>query len=273
MATSAYRPQSIDTSVEADRFAFRLLRERSNSDRLATSAALSRGARELSLMGLQRTFSELSPAEFAQKVAYIWLGHQWPTGFVPKGEPMTWIQDSLQLARALHPIFTQANIPYYIIGGVAATAYGDPRTTRDLDVVLNISRPDIPDLVTALEAIGFYVPGIEDIRSGRMNTLQIIHQESVLQADLVIAETNAWEAVKFERRLLEGGLYFISPEDIVLSKLQWRTTSQSEKQWRDVLGILKVQGEYLNFEYLREWANSLSMSEDLDRTCREAGFL
>jgi hypothetical protein len=186
---------------------------------------------------------------------------------------MSWIQDSLQLARQLHSIFTQANIPYYITGGVAATAYGDPRTTRDLDVVLNISRADIPVLVSALEAVDFYVPGVEDICSGRMNTLQIIHQQSVLQADLVIADTSDWEAMKFERRRLEENLYFISPEDLILSKLQWRIASRSEKQWRDILGVLKVQGEHLSFGYLKEWAKTLDVSEALDRACQEAGLL
>jgi hypothetical protein len=272
MTDGTYRPQSIDTSVEADRFVFQLLRGRTTGDRMAMSAALSRGARELSLMGLKRTFSELSPAEFSQKVAFIWLGHQWPEGFVQKGEPMTWIQDSLQLARQLHPIFEQANISYYITGGVAATAYGDPRTTRDLDVVLNISRSAITDLVTELEAIGFYVPGVEDILSDRMSTLQIIHQETVLQADLVIAGTENWEAIKFERRRLEDDLYFISPEDIILSKLRWRIQSKSEKQWQDILGVLKVQGARLDFEYVREWAKTLNVSKDLHQACQEAGL-
>ncbi len=266
-----YKAQSIDTSVEADRFVFQLLRQKSNSDRLAMSAALSRGARELSLMGLKRTFSELSPSDFAAKVAFIWLGHQWPPGFAFRGEPMNWIQDSLQLARQLHPIFEQIGIAYYITGGVAATAYGDPRTTRDLDVVLNVSKSDMATLISALETAGFYVPGVEDIISGRMRTLQIIHQETVMQADLILSGEESWDTVKFERRRLEGELYFISPEDIVLSKLLWRRRSRSETQWRDILGVLKVQGERLDLKYLREWANRLAVSEDLAQAFREAG--
>lgn len=272
MADTLYRPQSIDTSIEADRFVFELLRRKSVGDRLAMTAALSKGARELSLIGLKRTFSDLSSNEFLKKVAFIWLGHQWPQGFIPKGEPMSWVQDSLQLARQLHSIFEQAGIAYYITGGVAATAYGDPRTTRDLDVILNISKENIPTLVVALEAVGFYVPGVEDVVSGRMNNLQIIHQETVLQADLVIPKTESWENLKFERRQLESGLYFISPEDIVLSKLLWRRRSQSEKQWRDVLGVLKVQGDRLDGEYMSQWANNLGLSNDLLQARREAGL-
>ena len=272
MSDIAYKPQSIDTSIKADRLAFELLRRKSNSDRLLMSAALTRGARELSLIGLKRTFRELTPLEFANKVAFIWLGHHWPEGFTPIGEPMTWVQDSLQLARQLHAIFEQSGITYYITGGVAATTYGDPRTTRDLDVVLNVSKTDIPNLVTILEAEEFYVPGVEDVISGRMNTLQIIHQQTVLQADLVISDESEWEQIKFDRRCLESDLYFISPEDIVLSKLLWGKRSQSEKQWRDVLGVLKVQSNRLDFEYLEAWANRLKLGKDLSQAREEAGL-
>ena len=136
--------------------------------------------------------------------------------------------------------------------------------------MLNINKSDFSVLVTALEAAGFYVPGIEDVVSGRPNTLQIIHQETVLQADLMLSGTADYDRVKFQHSRLENGLYFISPEDIVLSKLKRRKTSQSEKQWRDVLGVLKVQGEHLDLEYLRKWAVHLELSDDLALACKEA---
>lgn len=270
--TVTYCPQAEDTSIESDKLVFQLLRQKSNSDRLAMSAALSQGARKLSLMGLKRTFSDLEGQDFSKKVALVWLGHCWPIGFNPKGDPMTWVQDSIQLAKQLHPIFERVGIAYYITGGVAASMYGDPRTTRDLDIVLNIKGAEINSLVEVLTQEGFYVPGVEDVVSGRMRTLQIIHTESVLQADLMISDIDDWDLVKFERRQLADGLYFASPEDIVLNKLRWRLKSQSEKQWRDVLGVLKVQGTGLDFNYLYEWASNLDLTEDLNQAMGEAGL-
>lgn len=86
---------------------------------------------------------------------------------------MTWIQDSTELAAQLHNIFAAVEIPYYVTGGVAAITYGEPRTTRDLGVVISVPRDALNPLVAALEAAGFYVPGVEDAASGRMRTLQV----------------------------------------------------------------------------------------------------
>jgi hypothetical protein len=59
-----------------------------------------------------------------------------------------WVQDPGAIAQLLHPIFEQFNIPYYITGGVAAILYGEPRTTRDLDVVINLQREQLTLLVS-----------------------------------------------------------------------------------------------------------------------------
>ncbi|MEM8809441.1 MAG: hypothetical protein AAGF01_25750 [Cyanobacteria bacterium P01_G01_bin.38] len=89
----------------------------------------------------------------------------------------------------------------------------------------------------------------------------------------MIASGEAWDTVKFARRQLISGIYLASPEDVVLNKLRWRQRSSSEKQWRDVLGILKVQGTGLDFDYLNRWANHLELTNDLRRSMGETGLL
>lgn len=273
----AYRTQAEDTSIETDVFFFSLLRQRSPLQRLQMGASMMRDARKLSLCGLRQRFSDLSLAQFASKVATAWLQEDCPPNFVPTGTEMTWIQDSTALAVQLHTIFSALNISYYVTGGVASITYGEPRTTRDLDIVMAIVPDNIRQLVTELEGNGFYVPGVEDVESGRMKTLGITHIESISRADLVIAGDEEFDAVKFDRRrqlqLSEGEtLYFVSPEDLILNKIRWGQQSQSEKQWRDVLGVLKVQGETLDLEYLTHWARQLDLLEDLQRALSEAGF-
>lgn len=272
-----YRPQSEDTSIEVDVFEFALLRQRTSQQRLQMASTLALGARQLSLHCLGQQFSHLPPLEVARKVAEAWLQEDCPEDYTPGGSEMTWIQDSIGMASLLHPILTQLSIPYYITGGVAAIAYGEPRTTRDLDIVLAIAQSGVEVLAALLEQSGFYVPGIEDVLSGRMQTLQVTHIESIFRADLMIAGDKAWDQVQFERcRVISmpgmSDLYFASPEDVVLNKLQWGKASQSEKQWRDVLGVLKVQGANLDFAYLLQWALQLGLEDDLGRAFVEAGI-
>ncbi|HEY9702882.1 MAG TPA: hypothetical protein V6C58_10570 [Allocoleopsis sp.] len=82
---------------------------------------------------------------------------------------MTWIQDSTTLAGQLHKILESLNLRYYITGGLAAIAYGEPRTTRDVDLVVEIDITQIEFLVQILAQEGFYVPGVEDVLNGRFS--------------------------------------------------------------------------------------------------------
>lgn len=276
-AKAGYRPQSEDTSVETDLLMFHLLRQRTTACRLRMAASLTRSARQLSLDCLHQQFRHLTKVQFAQKIAQAWLQEYYPPHYVPTGSEAMWIQDSISLAAKLHPLFEQLEIPYYITGGVAAIAYGEPRTTQDLDLVLAISQNDIDRLVTALSNAGFYVAGVDDVKSGRMQILQITDIESISRADLVVAGTDEFDRLKFERRRVfatsvAAALYFASPEDVILNKLLWRQRSGSEKQWRDVLGVLKVQAENLELGYLTQWASRLGLADDLNQALTEAGL-
>ncbi len=272
MAT-AYTPQAEDTSIEADRYLFKLLAQRTHEQRMAMTVRCTQGGLAISLSGLKHRFGHLDQQSFAYKVAQTWLGERWPSGFELKGDPMTWTQqESIRFARRLHAIFTDLEILYYVTGGVASTTYGEPRLTINLDLVINVSGVNLYPLVTALEADGFYVPDVDDAVSGRMNTLQITDQQTIERADLVIAGNDTWDAIKFNRRQLINKIYLASPEDVILNKLRWGKHSQSEKQWRDVLGVLKVQGTGLDTAYLHDWAQRLDLADDLDRAMAAAGL-
>jgi len=127
----------------------------------------------------------------------------------------------------------------------------------------------VDDLVMELERSGFYIAGLDEVKSGQSKILQVIQMEAIARADLMIAGELPFDLIQFERKqaieVWEGQvLYYASAEDVILNKLLWRVQSGSEKQWRDVLGILKVQGDLLDFGYLQEWAMSLNVLDDLN---------
>ena len=275
-APPGYRPQADDTSLETDLLCFYLLRQKTVAERLQMGAQLTRSARQFSLNCFHQRFKQLTPPQFARKMAEVWLQEYCPPNYVPGGSEVSWIQDSIQLAADLHSIFETQGIPYYVTGGVAAIAYGESRTTQDLDMVLSVPRAAIPALAGALEQAGFYVPGVDDVASGRMKTLQVTQIDTISRADLVIADVNPYEQLKFERRQTfrltdSASVYLASPEDLAVNKLRWGRQSQSEKQWRDVLGVLKAQQGDLDYEYMHRWAAEFDLAEELEQVTLEAG--
>ncbi len=102
------------------------------------------------------------------------------------------------------------------------------------------------------------------------------------KADIFILGTDKWSQEEKSRRRLEplgpepnaASAYFCSAEDILLQKLRWfqKSGGISERQWDDILGVLKVQGEALDFDYLRKWAEELGMNDLLVKAFDDAGL-
>jgi hypothetical protein len=276
---AAYQTQAEDMSLEGDVYQFRLLRQKTPAQRFAIASHLIRWSRQISLRGIQKARGDQSAEFFARSV----LAEKWSPEFMLTltTDRTMWIQDPSEIARILHGILEPANIPYYITGGVAALAYGDPRTTRDLDLVIAIEASEVTALVSALELAGFYCPplAVEAVKSGQETMLSVTHSELLLNADLMIHGNSDFDRAKLARRQLVSisldeneCFWLISPEDLILAKLQWGRRSQSEKQWRDVLGVMKVQGDNLDRSVLAEWAEAIGLKPDLNRALQASGL-
>lgn len=254
-----YQTQSADTSEVFEREEFAKLRAMLPIERIRQGLQMQSMMRRMSLCSLKQRAKDRSQTEIAQKLTQLWT-HNWPPEVAPTGNEMTWIQDNSQLAKDLHRILDTLNISHYFTGGFAVLVLGDPRTTRDLDVVIDVAPDDVESLVIALQASGYYVPDLN------RNILQITHQETISRADIVLATADAFERTKLTRSrpiaIPDGDttitLPFVSPEDLILSKIRW-TGDRSEKQWNDVLGIFKLQREDLDLDYLYEWGDRLGV--------------
>jgi len=173
-------------------------------------------------------------------------------------------------------------IPYFLGGSVASSAMGLPRATLDIDIVADIPAVQAPRLADAFGA-AFYVDQ-DQIAAAieRRSSFNIIHSGTAHKVDIFILKDRDYDREALSRRrqvlLFEGEdslrCYLTSPEDIILSKLEWYKNGGrvSERQWLDVQGVMKVQGQQLDTAYLNKWALTLSISELLDSALLEAGI-
>jgi hypothetical protein len=178
--------------------------------------------------------------------------------------------------------FEKLDIAYYIVGSVASSAYGIARATMDVDLVAKVEINQLNRLVKALKT-DYYIDA-EMIRDAihRRSSFNLIHLETMIKIDVFIAKDQPYDSQALTRRRPDTldeessrKFYLSSPEDIILNKLQWYQIGGgvSEQQWKDVLGVLKVQGDKLDLEYLRYWASRLNLSDLLNRSFDDAGII
>ncbi len=173
-------------------------------------------------------------------------------------------------------------IAYHIGGSVASSAHGIARTTLDVDLVADLVLSHVRPLVETLQ--GTYYIDEEMVREAvqQRSSFNVIHLETVLKVDVFVLKARPYDREAFRRMrrdtLDEAGdareFYVASPEDVILNKLEWYRLGGgvSDRQWSDVLGVLKVQKDSLDYAYLRRWAVDLGVSDLLDRALEDAGI-
>lgn len=170
-------------------------------------------------------------------------------------------------------ILDSVGIDYFITGGFAVAIWGRPRSTSDIDAVIQMSQPQIGQLIKALR--GFSRLGYIDEETVRdavrsKGEFNFIDPETGLKVDFWIAKDDSRAILQFKRRKSElindKKIYFIAPEDLILNKLLWHQQSGSLLQLDDIKSIFKVSGNKLDMRYLKQWAAKievLNLMEDL----------
>ena len=175
--------------------------------------------------------------------------------------------------------FERLGIPYAVGGSLASSLHGVMRSTLDVDIVADVKAEHIQPLIEALSK-EFYADD-EMMRDAidHQISFNLIHYETAFKVDIFIRKSRAFDQMQLKRRRLsviasnpEESVYVTSPEDTILAKLEWYRMGGevSDRQWRDVIGVLKTRAGELDLGYLRKWAAELHVSDLLERVLKEA---
>ncbi len=171
-------------------------------------------------------------------------------------------------------VLNSLSIPYMITGAYAVSYYGMPRATHDLDVVIEIAAKDVEKTCRGLKkTCEIDEKMIENAVQYRTH-FSVIYSKGDLRADFWVLKNKPIENTKFERRqkisLFGIPTFMISPEDIVLTKLDWYKRSKNTKHMDDAVGIIKVQGKKLDVIYIKDVFDKLGIEKYWEQAVRSS---
>ncbi len=277
IATStSYQTQSYDTAIAAELTLFALWRSWTPTQRATHLNHNTRSDRSTAWHIAKTTLATQNKTQqiryFLKKV----LDPSWIDCLeIPGDIKMTGaIEEALIVAEILESL----GIPYLVGGSVASGIWGEMRYTQDIDLVADLRESQIELLINVFSP-RFYISEIairEAIELGY--SFNLIDLQTGWKIDIFILTQDPFKQSIFQRRqqisVNEMGqtLNFSSPEDTILQKLLWyqMTQKQSTQQWRDILGIFKLQQSALDMAYLQQWANFLQLSPELEQALQES---
>lgn len=173
---------------------------------------------------------------------------------------------------------TQIGVSYVIGGSFASSVHGEPRSTNDVDMVADLRQTDVDSFIDAIgpEYYVFREAVVDAVRQG--GAFNVIHMPTAVKVDIFVAGADGFDherlqrrtAIVFSRDADSVTLFVDTAEDTILRKLEWyrRGGETSERQWRDVVGIVNAQSSRLDRVHLREWAARLGVSDLTERALK-----
>lgn len=160
-----------------------------------------------------------------------------------------------------------SGIPYMLTGSIAVAYYAEPRATRDIDVVIAVSRERIGALIQRLDDEGLYVSheaALDALDS--QSQFNAIDPESGWKVDWIVRKDRPFSRKEFERRrrvtLMGLELTMVTAEDLIVAKLEWARAGASDLQLRDALAVLIQSGRDLDRPYVARWVSELGLDRE-----------
>jgi hypothetical protein len=171
----------------------------------------------------------------------------------------------------------RAGVAYMLSGSFASAYYGAPRSTQDIDLVIDATPAQLRAFVQDLPSGEYYVDADAALEAHKRQSLfNVIDLATGWKIDLIIRKSRAFSEEEFRRRRLvnlqDTPLFVATAEDIIIAKLEWSKRAQSQRQIEDVVAILRVRWDALHRPYLERWILELGLTKEWDDAQRTAGI-
>ncbi|MDI9547387.1 MAG: hypothetical protein QM346_07270 [Chloroflexota bacterium] len=280
-----------DTIPETEAILTDLLRQTPPWRKLQMVDEMNALVRRMALSGLHERHPQVSSEELQRRLGDVLLGlelaeevygSRTPDAalkLIPKGELMVMNANAAEITLLVCRAFEELGIPYVIVGSLASAVHGHSRSTYDCDIVAGIYPQHVPELIARLhEEFHISEAAIYEALE-RRSSFNLIHLGSLFKVDVFVPKERPFEQAQLARGRAhivaddpERMAVVASPEDVILAKLEWYRLGgeSSERQWEDVLGVLRVQGDRLDRRYLKEMAGELGVTDLLEQAEAEA---
>lgn len=184
------------------------------------------------------------------------------------------IPEALRVAVHLIDMLDDLGIAYHLGGSIASSVHGIPRMTQDVDIVAQVTLESVAKLVRSASGEFYVDEEVARTAARERSSFNLIHRDSGMKIDIFVRGNTAFDLEEFRRhrreRVLADSpreLFVKTPEDTVLRKLQWYRLGGevSDRQWTDILGLVRTQANRLDLAYLQQWSSELGVADLLAR--------
>ena len=188
------------------------------------------------------------------------------------------MREEQELCLKITDVLERGGTRYFLTGSIASMYYGEPRMTRDIDIVVELSYGDVHRIEEAFGPPDYWFDAAVTrklMQSGGMAMINDIARG--MKIDLMCVDDSAYNITRFVRarrvELFPGHFVKMSaPEDVILMKLKFYKEGGSDKHLRDIASMMKISGDEMEKGYLEEWAGKLGVSEELAAVRAKVGW-
>jgi hypothetical protein len=184
---------------------------------------------------------------------------------------------SIPVLQIITTALDQNNVAYMLTGSFASAYYGTPRSTQDIDIIVEATPTQLRGFVQSLPVDQYYSDLDAALQAHQAESMfNVIDLTTGWKIDLIMRKSRPFSREEFLRRVLihlQGVSVFVaSAEDIVVAKLEWSKLAQSQRQIDDVAAILRARRETLDHSYIEKWTTELDLENEWDKARGAAGI-